>query len=127
DQLHIVTNILFFSPSAHHRDLHSFPTRRSSDLVPVPKVVGLTEADAKAQIDSAGLKPQATTPQTGLGCTKGQVTKTDPEAGKAVAKGSTVSYTVCGGPKQVPVPNVVGATCDGATNQLKSAGLVAKC
>ena len=98
-----------------------------TETVPVPKVVGLTEADAKAQIDSAGLKPQATTPQTGLGCTKGQVTKTDPEAGKAVAKGSTVSYTVCGGPKQVPVPNVVGATCDGATNQLKSAGLVAKC
>src|SRR5437764_12258274 len=26
--------LFFFSCSAHHRDLHSFPTRRSSDLSP---------------------------------------------------------------------------------------------
>src|SRR5438034_8073192 len=29
------TLIFFFSLSADHRDLHSFPTRRSSDLAPI--------------------------------------------------------------------------------------------
>src|SRR5437773_4514556 len=27
-----LSNLLFFSSHLHHRDLHSFPTRRSSDL-----------------------------------------------------------------------------------------------
>src|SRR5439155_21510620 len=30
----LVTSIFFFSCSADHQDLHSFPTRRSSDLAP---------------------------------------------------------------------------------------------
>src|SRR5205807_4692372 len=30
--------LLFFSRSGHHRDLHSFPTRRSSDLRTGPQV-----------------------------------------------------------------------------------------
>src|SRR5438045_5021168 len=34
-------SIFFFSGSCHHRDLHSFPTRRSSDLFRAP--VGLGE------------------------------------------------------------------------------------
>src|SRR5688572_32499248 len=31
----IVISVFFFSCSADHRDLHSFPTRRSSDLIQV--------------------------------------------------------------------------------------------
>src|SRR5207244_10890155 len=33
--LHIHTITFYFHLYRHHRDLHSFPTRRSSDLIPV--------------------------------------------------------------------------------------------
>src|SRR5947199_1552506 len=36
----------FFSPSVDHRDLHSFPTRRSSDLTGPPTVRGAQRAPA---------------------------------------------------------------------------------
>src|SRR5439155_23975313 len=35
----LFSSFFFFSCSAHHRDLHSFPTRRSSDLVAPERVV----------------------------------------------------------------------------------------
>src|SRR5690606_41369840 len=50
---HVCSIILFFSSSGDHRDLHSFPTRRSSDLpdmwygVPILKRHYLAEGMAK--------------------------------------------------------------------------------
>src|SRR5690606_41637286 len=32
-RLHLLLVLFFFACPAHHRDLHSFPTRRSSDLL----------------------------------------------------------------------------------------------
>src|SRR5207248_11257066 len=44
----LTTHALFFSYSIHHRDLPSFPTRRSSDLGPADDIGnGLDEQDAK--------------------------------------------------------------------------------
>src|SRR5690606_40977603 len=39
----------FFSCYGHHRDLHSFPTRRSSDLAVAPTVPGVTTPEADAR------------------------------------------------------------------------------
>src|SRR5439155_25502017 len=38
--LHLMSLIFFFQCSGHHRHLHSFPTRRSSDLYPAYRAVG---------------------------------------------------------------------------------------
>src|SRR5437762_13544922 len=44
----IITYFFFYS-SGHHRDLHSFPTRRSSDLSGNPRFIG--SATAPVNID----------------------------------------------------------------------------
>src|SRR5690606_41933830 len=50
------TLCVFLYCSAHHRDLHSFPTRRSSDLIPMSNtcpcdVVELTEEEGRKFFD----------------------------------------------------------------------------
>jgi serine/threonine-protein kinase len=56
------------------------------------------------------------------GNTKGQVTATDPPAGKSVPKGSKVRVNVMSGPQQVGVPSVVGQTQAQATAALHNDG-----
>jgi eukaryotic-like serine/threonine-protein kinase len=87
--------------------------------VPVPDVKGKQWTDAQQILIDQGLKPEE---HIVPGPTKGQVTVTDPAAGKSVPKGSTVRVNVWSGPAQATVPNVVGGTVQQATAALNSAG-----
>ncbi len=92
--------------------------------VDVPKVLGLSEDDAKAQLTTKGLKAQAGDPSKDKDCKKDTVVKQDPPDGQPVEKGQTVTYTMCVGPDAVKVPeNLVGSPWSAAAEYLRSVGL----
>lgn len=63
---------------------------KGPDVVTVPNVVGMTEANARTTLEAAGLKVRKRTFSGG----SGTVRFTDPAAGTKVKRGSTVSIFV---------------------------------
>ena len=107
-------------------------------LYQVPALVGLSPAAAIDTLRSNHLIPAAGKPEGSNGpCsagsdavplknpTKGQVCTQNPAAGKEVADGTTVSFTVYAGPANVLVQHVVGLSYSEAQKALASEGLVA--
>jgi serine/threonine-protein kinase len=87
--------------------------------VDVPDVKGKQWADAQQELTDAGLTPVENIVP---GKTKGEVTATDPPAGKSIAEGSKVRVNVMSGPVKKAVPNVVGESAAQATTDLRNAG-----
>jgi eukaryotic-like serine/threonine-protein kinase len=87
--------------------------------VTVPDVKGQQWTTAQQTLINQGLRPvEHIVP----GPTKGQVTATDPPAGKSIPEGTKVRVNVWSGPAQATVPNVVGQSIDAATANLHAAG-----
>src|SRR5204863_7081177 len=96
--------------------------------VPLPNVVGQTQAAATSAITSAGLAVGAVTQQSSSTVASGNVISESPAAGTSVTSASAVNLVVSSGappPTQVAVPNVVGQTQAAATSAITSAGLTA--
>jgi serine/threonine-protein kinase len=87
--------------------------------VTVPDVKGQQWTQAQQALANLKLKPVE---HLVGGNTKGQVTATDPPAGKSVPEGTTVRVNVESGPQQANVPNVVGDSVGQATAALNAAG-----
>jgi eukaryotic-like serine/threonine-protein kinase len=88
----------------------------------VPDVVGKTEANARSDIEAAGLRVGEVTEQETADEDPGTVLKQTPAAGKNVAKGSAVKLTVAKAPPDVEVPDVVDETEEEARAMLEDAG-----
>jgi serine/threonine-protein kinase len=86
-----------------------------------PSLVGLSQSQAKAELDKVGLKSEFT---SGYSPTvpAGDVVSSHPGAGVSVRDGSTVTLTISKGPDTVAVPGVTGLTQDQATTKLSAAG-----
>ncbi|WP_256841854.1 Stk1 family PASTA domain-containing Ser/Thr kinase [Ornithinimicrobium cryptoxanthini] len=89
---------------------------------PVPVLVGLTEADARAALDAEELDPvvelefsETVTPDTVMAASH------DP--GVSVRHGTDVTLTVSQGPERYAVPPVVGKTLEQATPMIEDANL----
>ncbi|GGS18829.1 MULTISPECIES: Stk1 family PASTA domain-containing Ser/Thr kinase [Actinokineospora] len=101
--------------------------------VAVPDVVSQLEADARRQLEAAGLKvervevkcEQTADGQPGeCGANDiGRVIGTTPAAGTEVSPGDTVTYRVGVKPGKVAVPDVIGKTQEEATTALEEAKL----
>jgi serine/threonine-protein kinase len=91
----------------------------------VPNVVGLTEDEAVAAIESAGLVVGERTTQPSEE-PEGTVISQDPAAGEQVPGGSEVNLVVSSGPEitTVVVPDVVCFTFAEAARELRDLGLV---
>ena len=97
----------------------------TTETTAVPNVVGLTQAEAKSQIEAAGftweLNPDKVASDT---VEAGSVVSTDPTAGTPAEKGATVRVTISSGPDSVIVPdNLVGMTPDEARKAIEAQGL----
>jgi serine/threonine-protein kinase len=90
--------------------------------IDVPDVTGQDLADARQQLQEAGLKVRVAEQQVHSEFDKGQVAKQTPDAGRRAAEGDTVTLTVSKGPVMVEVPDVVGDSVDEAKDQLEAAG-----
>jgi len=95
------------------------------DKVSVPDLVGKTSAEAKELITGAGLEPVERT-RTGTDCPAGQVESQDPSANTTVNQGSRVEFTLCLGPGQRQVPNVINLSRADAEAEITRNGLVPK-
>src|SRR5205814_6295906 len=89
-------------------DLIVFPAPLLHGHEVVPRVVGLSLAEASAQLKKAGLQvqdggtePDATAPQ-------GTVVWQDPPPGVSAPAGLRVTLVSSDGPPQIPVPDVAG-------------------
>ncbi|MGY0008007.1 Stk1 family PASTA domain-containing Ser/Thr kinase [Micromonospora sp. I033] len=95
-----------------------------ADKVSVPQLQGRTQADAQAALTQAGLRFTAGDPVQNTTCEKGTVVGQDPPFGQRVDKNSAVAVQICGGPKQVTIPNgLEGSQRANVESQLKTLGL----
>ncbi len=101
--------------------LSLFSRQSTPQTVAVPRVVGLTEAAARAALGARQLsvtvqnKPSSTV-------VKGQVMAQNPTENSQVSAGSAVALDVSTGPDAAAVPNVAGLAQDAATSTLQQAG-----
>jgi beta-lactam-binding protein with PASTA domain len=91
-------------------------------VVPVPKVTGLTQAEATAALTRVNLVPKVV-PKLDATATPGTVISQDPASGASAHEGDTVTITVAKAPRQVPVPSVIDQTVDEARATLRAANL----
>ena len=94
----------------------------SGELVRVPDVVGMEEAEATDILQDAGFavesveEPHRRRPE-------GEVFRQEPEARERLETGETVTIYVSSGRAQTTVPDVVGLSLEEATQRLRAANL----
>ena len=93
----------------------------SEAKVPVPQVVGKSEADAVRDLTSVGLEPK-TVPANDDVNPPGTVFDQDPKPGVELDRGETVTIRVSLGPVPVEVPDVRNRKVDSATDLLTERG-----
>ena len=91
-------------------------------VVSVPPVVGLTQADAQTALEAAGFELGKVIERPNAG-PPGQVLESTPASGAKVAIPATVSIVVSVGSNVALVPNVVGRSLSDAREVLESAKL----
>jgi len=89
--------------------------------IPVPPIVGKSEADAAAALDRLGLKWRRQEEQSDAAAA-GTVTGTTPSAGQFVEKGTAVTLAIAV-PVGIPVPSVGGQPVADAVAALNRVGL----
>ena len=92
--------------------------------VEVPNVVGLTEVQAAEKLGAAGLKV-VSKPEVNPEQQVGAVLRQNPEGGKKVDAGTTVTITVAAATNTVKIPPLTGMAQDNAVALLNSMNLVA--
>lgn len=91
--------------------------------IDIPDVTGDDEADARAELEDAGLKVKIATERVNSSeYDKGQVVRQTPRSGGPAAEGDTVTLTLSKGPEMIEVPDVVGDSVDDARQALEGAG-----
>ncbi|WP_267714003.1 Stk1 family PASTA domain-containing Ser/Thr kinase [Streptomyces sp. CoH17] len=94
--------------------------------VAVPNVIDKNVDEATQQLEDKGFKVE--TKQTESSQDEGTVLSQDPDPGKELEKGSTVTLEVAKAQEKATVPDVVGRSCDEAKAQVESSGdLTAEC
>jgi beta-lactam-binding protein with PASTA domain/tRNA A-37 threonylcarbamoyl transferase component Bud32 len=89
--------------------------------VQVPEVVGLTESEARDELEAVGL--QAEVEERNSQKPAGEVLRQDPEAGETAEEGDAVQLVVSSGPREVEVPSVVDLLEEEARAAIRDADL----
>jgi eukaryotic-like serine/threonine-protein kinase len=90
--------------------------------VKVPHVKGLSEDEAKSQLEDKGLKVGSTEKRSSSTVPKGDVIGSSPDEGTSVEKDSEVTLIISGGPGKAVVPDEVGKQLDEARSDLRGKG-----
>lgn len=122
----IVIIILFFVGSIF--DIFHFGGKSKSDystektVVEVPDLEGFSVSQAKAALKEKGLEFAKAGEESSDDVDKGDITRTDPEAGTKVEPGSTVQVYISSGKGDISVPSVIGDSEEEAKATLEAAG-----
>jgi serine/threonine-protein kinase len=98
----------------------------ADELPKVPKVVGLSAADATTKLEQAGFKVSAGSKVPDPAVPDGAVISQTPAADEALEKGGSVALRVSAGPAEVEVPRVTGSVVQRAKADLEKLGLKPK-
>ncbi|MFC7880573.1 Stk1 family PASTA domain-containing Ser/Thr kinase [Streptomyces sp. NPDC057376] len=93
--------------------------------IAVPNVIDKNIDEAKQQLEDKGFVVE--TKQTESSQDEGTVLSQDPDPGKELEKGSTVTLEVAKPVEKATVPDVTGRTCDEAKAQMENNGLEGEC
>ena len=89
----------------------------------VPSLVGLTEEEAAAELEAAGLTPGEITTQNDPDVEIGKIISQDPESGTKVEEGTAVNIVISAGIEQVEMPDLTELPEADAIDALTEAGL----
>ena len=95
---------------------------RGPEPVDLPDVVGQQEGQARNTLENANLRVVVTRKYDTAAA--GTVIAQAPQAGQTVEQESTVTLTVSRGPRQFPMPDVVGLSAAEARARLEGMGLI---
>ncbi|MEU6357532.1 Stk1 family PASTA domain-containing Ser/Thr kinase [Streptomyces sp. NPDC047072] len=90
--------------------------------VDIPDVTGEDLADARSDLQEAGLKVKVATARVNSEYDAGQVARQDPGADGQAAEGDVITLTLSKGPEMIEVPDVTGDSVDDAKAELEGAG-----
>ncbi|MDB6088288.1 MAG: hypothetical protein JWN85_1072 [Gammaproteobacteria bacterium] len=93
------------------------------DTARVPKLVGLSEEDARLQADELGLKVKVGSSRYDPRVPKDKVAQVQPGIGMQVKTGALLTLTLSTGKQPVAVPDIRNQPLDQAKQQLRQAGL----
>jgi beta-lactam-binding protein with PASTA domain/predicted Ser/Thr protein kinase len=88
----------------------------------VPNVIGLSQRDAEARLEQAGLKVRIGDGEYSTSVPDGAIVTTRPPTGVEIRKGDEVVLVPSLGPQLLLVPEVVGMSEQAATRKLEDAG-----
>jgi serine/threonine-protein kinase len=97
----------------------------SGQFTKVPPVLAKTEAQARDQLDGAGLDVGKVRHAYSDTVAKGRVISSDPAPAERIRSHDAVSLTVSDGPETVKVPDLKGQSLTDARARLRKAGLAA--
>ncbi|MCI0686719.1 MAG: Stk1 family PASTA domain-containing Ser/Thr kinase [Sporichthyaceae bacterium] len=111
------------SAEADEGSLVTLCTSKGQDLVPIPRVRGLSRNDAVAALEDAGFVVAPEIRQVpDANIAEGRAVRTEPKVGEEINRGSTVILFISSGPRMVEVENVVGRSVEDATQILTDQG-----
>ncbi len=99
-----------------------FPAPFFSSKHSVPRVIDLGVTDARAKLETAGLRFKLDDQETDPVVPKNAVVRQDPPPGVVVEPNTVVSLTLSDGPPDVPVPDLAGFPRALAERVIKAAG-----
>jgi serine/threonine-protein kinase len=103
-------------------DVITLVVSAGANQIPVPPISGLSEADARTTLETAGLIVTVT-PEASDTVNAGTAIRTDPAVAALVPKGSAITLFVSSGAAPVKVPPVEGLTEAQARTKLTGVGL----
>ena len=92
------------------------------EIISVPDLAGLSEEEAKRKLKEQGLVPLIRR-ERAEEVKKGEIVRSEPEAGTEINSGGTVTLFISSGKKSTRVPNFVGLTWQEAEKLAKEADL----
>ncbi len=91
-------------------------------MVTVPDVQGRMWEEARADIESLGLR-FVLEEQPGAAAPEGTIVRQEPPPGRSVPAGSEIRLYIAGAPAKVEIPNLVNVSLEAARDWLQQAGL----
>lgn len=95
---------------------------QQSEKIKVPKVLGMTFDEAKAELEKYGLKIENKGEVSSDDYEEGEIANQDPLEGNEVKQGDTIGVVISNGKGSVDVPGVTGKSVDDAVEALEDAG-----
>ena len=89
----------------------------------VPRLLGLTQDQAKAELERVGLVLEVGPPRNSSDVPEGRIMQQSFAPGEVAEKGDTVIVTISLGPRFVEIPSVVGRPVKEAQQLIRDAGL----